>query len=200
MATPQPQSIQCPPGRTRAVLLKARCNGARDCIPSDALQRDFDQALCNALNFISPNQLRTAEIWTPDGQKKITTITGNWANPYRLGRCNMPGGITERPPGANAPPDPYTVDIPGIHDILKAPALEPKRLRYERYLRWKTRNSAIPEFLQWIPPLLNKLDDAQDMLFTVLALTPFIARLIPRFFLGPLGILFTINDILNMTT
>ena len=101
---------------------------------------------------------------------------------------------------AGAGGDVYTINVPGVTDILRIPGLESEALRKERAQRMKQSRSGLPDFLKWIPPVLNKLDDAQDLLFTGLALAWPLLRFLPRAFLGPLGILLTVNDLLNVFT
>ena len=94
----------------------------------------------------------------------------------------------------------FTLNIPGVTDILRLPGLESPQLRRERALRMKASKSPLPQSLQWIPKVMNKLDDAQDLLITGLALLWPLLRRLPKPWLGPLGILLTISDILNLFT
>lgn len=109
-------------------------------------------------------------------------------------------GVGGRAPRTAAPDPQFSLNIPGVSDIIKAPGLETEQLRKERIQRMKSSKPLLPAPLQWIPPLLNKLDDAQDLLFTGLALAWPLLRLAPRFLLGPLGWLLTANDLLNVFT
>ncbi|KKN21897.1 hypothetical protein LCGC14_0920830 [marine sediment metagenome] len=94
----------------------------------------------------------------------------------------------------------YTINIPGIQDVVRIPSLEDKNLRFQRWLRFQNSKPTLPEPLQWIPPLINKLDDAQDLLFTGLALAIPLLRILPKFFLGLLTPLVFLNDALNLAT
>jgi len=103
-------------------------------------------------------------------------------------------------PGDRAERDPFTVDIPGIQDIIKVKAWESPQLRYERYKRFESARSAIPKPLQWIPPILTKLDNAQDLIFTGLVLVTQLAKRIAPRMLPGLGWALAVNDILNLFT
>lgn len=96
--------------------------------------------------------------------------------------------------------DRYTINVPGITDFIRIPPLESPQLRAQRYIRWQQSREVLPEPLRWIPKLINKLDDAQDLLYTAIALAIPLLKRLPRFFLGPLGIALLINDILNTAT
>jgi hypothetical protein len=97
-------------------------------------------------------------------------------------------------------PNPYTVAFPGISDILKVPGIDSPELRRERAERYARARSPGLELLSWVPKVLNKLDDAQDLLYTGLVIAGFILRKAGARFLPGLGILVTINDILNAFT
>ena len=64
------------------------------------------------------------------------------------------------------PDNTYTVDIPGLKDIFKytSPASENKRLKSERYHRFKTKESPVPSIFNWIPGVITYIDDAQDLI------------------------------------
>lgn len=94
----------------------------------------------------------------------------------------------------------YTVNIPGIQDFIRLPALEDKALRQQRYERYKNSTSAAPGFIGTIGNILTALDDAQDLLFTALALAWPLLRRLPALFLGPIGWLLFANDLLNVMT
>ncbi len=98
--------------------------------------------------------------------------------------------------------DQYTIDIPGASDIfaLPIPALANKELKRQRYLRMKTSQTAMPEFLQWMPQVINKLDDAQDLLWTGLVLAKPLLRRLPSRFIPYLGWALLANDLLNLGT
>jgi hypothetical protein len=188
--------------RQKAVFLlqKARCNGAPDCLGGDTIGQSWAHVICNSLAFVAPDPRRTVEIWSVDGKKKFTTVTGSWRRPRMLERCPGLKPDPEPAPGSAARDAPFTIDVPGLSDIIKWPELFSPHLRKERFDRFQSRNSPVPKSLQWIPPLLTKLDNAQDLLFTGLALLIPILRRLPRAFMGPLGVILTINDLLNMLT
>lgn len=94
----------------------------------------------------------------------------------------------------------YNINIPGIQDVIRIPNLEDRNLRRQRWERFQRSNPTLPETLQWIPPLINKLDDAQDLLFTGLALAIPLLRILPRFFIGLFAPLVFANDALNLAT
>ena len=79
---------------------------------------------------------------------------------------------------------PYTIDIPGISDIFKfgaAPVYD-KKLKQQRFMRMKTAKSPLAENLKWIPQLITKLDNAQDLLYTAAFLAkPLLRRIGLRF-------------------
>jgi hypothetical protein len=92
----------------------------------------------------------------------------------------------------------FTISIPGFTDIVRTPWTESYELKRERRMRWEASKTALPQGLQPWARLLNKLDDAQDLLFTGLALAwPIFKYVLPRSFMGPLGFLLTINDFFN---
>lgn len=99
--------------------------------------------------------------------------------------------------GSESGPDPFTITIPGLSDFLRAPFINTPEIRRERAQRARSSNSPLPQGLQWIPKLLNKLDDAQDLLFTVAALAIPIARWFGVRSIPGLGIALTVNDLLN---
>lgn len=200
MSKPQSDFVPCPRRDVRMFVTAASCNGARDCLDSTTIQQGFKFALCNSLAWVRPDPRRVVEIFNAQRTERLARVTHAWRTETRLSKCGLEGFTEELPPGSNAGPDPFTIDVPGLTDILKAPSLNSPALKKERYDRWKSRKSPVPDALSWIPPLLTKLDNAQDLLFTALALLWPILKRLPRPFLGPFGILLTINDLLNLTT
>lgn len=100
------------------------------------------------------------------------------------------------------PANTYTINIPGMSDIFKLPvdALTNKQLKRERYQRFKTQKSPVPESLNWIPGIINQLDNAQDILYTAFFLAkPFLRRL-PLRFIPYVGWGLLIMDIMNLGT
>lgn len=188
------------PARQQVWLGRYRCGSDRDCIPTDQLEaRPLGELICAALTAWNvPHESRYVEIWTQDAKRKIMTIRGRAGSAFWAGRCGSGPSATEV--GSEAGPMPFTIDVPGIADIIKLPGLESGALRRERFLRMKSARSAIPEALQWIPHVLTKLDDAQDILSTGLALAiPLIKRLPTRVLPG-VGWLLAANDVLNLLT
>lgn len=94
----------------------------------------------------------------------------------------------------------YTIDIPGFSDFIRIPALEDYELKRDRIERMRTRESAVPDFLQWIPSVITTLDDAQDLLFTGLVLAKPLLRRLPARLIPGLGWVLTANDALNLGT
>lgn len=98
--------------------------------------------------------------------------------------------------------DAYTIDIPGASDIFILPidALDNIDLKRQRIARMKSAKSPMPGFLQWIPNVINKLDDAQDLLWTGLVLAKPLLKRLPARFVPYLGWVLLANDILNLAT
>ncbi len=94
----------------------------------------------------------------------------------------------------------YTIDIPGLTDFIRWPALENEELKFQRFIRFKTQEPLLPEPLRWIPDVINKLDDAQDLLFTALVLARPLLKKIPTWWLPGLGWTLFANDVLNLQT
>jgi len=192
--------FKCPQRSVPIYFVASYCGTDRDCISNRRLDgAGFTNILCNALAWNQLHPTRFVEIFTEDRSRRVAKVTQRWASAARVAAC---GGLLapQRAPGGQAGPDPFTIDIPGLQDIIKVKDWESKDLRRERYERFKSARSAVPQSLQWIPPLLTKLDNAQDMLFTGLALAiPLIKRLPARLIPG-IGLLLTINDIINLFT
>jgi len=96
----------------------------------------------------------------------------------------------------------YTIDIPGLTDIFIFP-LPPeldKQLRLERIRRWKTRKTAVPDPLHWIPGVINQLDDAQDLLYTAWWLAKPLLRRLPKRLIKPAGWFTTTLDLAQLLT
>jgi hypothetical protein len=96
----------------------------------------------------------------------------------------------------------YTVDIPGLQDIFKYqnPKSYSKQQKYERYLRFKTKSSPVPSAFNWIPGVMNQLDDAQDLMYTALVLAKPLLRRLPTRFIPYIGWALLIMDLLNLGT
>jgi hypothetical protein len=96
----------------------------------------------------------------------------------------------------------YTIQAPGLADIIRIPALESTELKQQRIQRMRNARTPIPPSIQWIPSAINFLDDAQDTLITLLLagkLTGLLAK-IPARFIPALGWVLLANDILNLGT
>jgi hypothetical protein len=93
----------------------------------------------------------------------------------------------------------FTIDLPGIQDIIAIPALRSPKLRQQQIIRWKTANSPVPQPLKWIPAVVNFLDSAQDLLITALVIAKPLLRRAPSRFIPYLGWILTINDAVNLT-
>lgn len=112
--------------------------------------------------------------------------------------CNP--DVTPPPPPPDTSDKAYTIRLPGVQDIIRIPALENSEIRKERYLRFKFAQTPIPKPLQWIPGVINWLDDAQDLLITALYLAKPLLKRAPLRFIPGLGWILLANDILNLST
>lgn len=92
------------------------------------------------------------------------------------------------------------IQLPGLQDVIRIPALENQALRQERIQRWRANRgkTGLPESMEWLPKAINYLDNAQDILITSLIISKWLApKLLARFIPG-LGWLLTLNDIMNV--
>lgn len=94
----------------------------------------------------------------------------------------------------------YTLGIPGFNDVVRIGAYEDEELKKQRWLRYKNTRNPAPGFAQTAAQILNFIDDAQDLLFTALALAWPLLRRLPARLLPGLGWILTANDILNLMT
>jgi hypothetical protein len=94
----------------------------------------------------------------------------------------------------------YTINIPGIQDVVRIGAYESKELKRQRWLRYQATKNPAPAGAQSAARLLNWIDDAQDLLFTALALAWPLLRRLPLRMLPGLGWVLAVNDILNLMT
>lgn len=229
MAGEDVDPITCLPRLPAQVWVKSRCGRGRffdrDCLGGDSYGT-LPGAICNAYAFNANSVNRYVEFWTEDKNTYLFTMKAKGYGEEKARSCfervfkrerAMRGSLQF---GADA--DPYTVKIPGFDDIVKTGASSNAEEKKDKVNRFKLENSALPDFLKWAPPLLNKLDDAQDILQTGLLLAwpilkkasglvyqgtmrvaagsiPIVRSVAPRI-LGPLGILLTVNDLLNMAT
>lgn len=181
-------------------LFKSRCGFDRDCIDDDR-KLPFPLGWCGAIAWVSRGNGRFVEMWDESNSRRQLIIRARAATPARQARCARAAqGSGRAGVGQLAPSEKFTIDIPGVSDILKLPGLESKELRRERAQRLRTANSAVPQALRWIPPILNKLDDAQDLLFTASVLAvPILKRVLPRL-LPFVGWALLVSDLLNSFT
>jgi hypothetical protein len=129
------------------------------------------------------------------------TITARAGTAERVGRCAgraRYGESGER--GSNADADKFTINVPGLTDILRIPGLDSPELRRERSRRFRQSRSPLPEVLQPLVRILNVLDDAQDLLFTGLALAYPLLKLVGPRIVPALGWALLVNDLLNAGT
>ena len=95
---------------------------------------------------------------------------------------------------------PFTVTAPGLYEVIKVPPLQDKQYRREQAIRMAQANSALPERLQWVPKVINKLDDTQDILYTALVLGKYILPKLGLRLIPGLGWALLANDVLNLAT
>lgn len=193
------ESLVCKPIEERWYWFRSRCGRDRDCVPSDD-QTPFRLGYCNALGWCrkNPGSGRYVEVWNPQNTGMVFKMTERNSTLAKVARCNL--WI-----GAGAPasltfgndPNPYTVNVPGISDILRVPGIDDAQTRRERAQRMQRSRSALPEAFQWVPQLLNKLDDAQDLLYTGLVIGVVILKALGVRSVPGLGVLITLNDLLN---
>lgn len=122
---------------------------------------------------------------------------GAW-NPELPGCENINGPPTPTVP--DPPPIEYKIFLPGIQDVIKIPRLESRNLQIERIIRFKQAQTIIPKPLQWIPGVINWLDDCQDILITALYLSKWALIKLPLRFVPYLGWVLLANDIVNLST
>ena len=105
----------------------------------------------------------------------------------------------EYPP---VPANTYTIDIPGMRDVFKLPLpyMQDKKLKRERYQRFKTAKSPVPDWLNWVPDVIKKIDDAQDLLYTAFFLAKPLLRKLPARFIPYVGWGLLLMDIMNLGT
>lgn len=96
----------------------------------------------------------------------------------------------------------YTIDIPGAADLFHfiIPSLNDPELKRQRIQRMLTHESLVPEKLQWIPAVINQIDDAQDLLTTALWLSKPLLKRLPSRFIPFVGWALTVSDIANLST
>lgn len=102
------------------------------------------------------------------------------------------------PDYAPAYPDEVSIQLPGATDIIKVPFSNSPELRRERIERFRNAQTPLPQSLQWIPELVNKLDQAQDLLYVTLVAGRPLLRKIPSRMIPYLGWVLLFNDLLNL--
>lgn len=193
--------LSCPaPAELSLYWFKSRCGNDRDCVPDDR-QNTFPVGWCGAMAWVSKEKSRTVEVWEPHNARKMFTITARAATAQRVGRCGNRaryGDNEDR--GSRSEGDRFTLTFPGAFDFIKAPGLMDAELRRERARRFRSAVPALPDFLKALPGVLKALDDAQDLLFSGAAiLAPIAKRFAPRL-IPAVGVLLTLNDLLNVGT
>jgi hypothetical protein len=97
-------------------------------------------------------------------------------------------------------PEEYLVFMPGFLDVVKIPGTISPELKMQQIRRMFAAKTTVPEPVRWIPAAINMLDDAQDLLFTVLSLGKPLLRRLPLRFIPAIGWALFANDVLNITT
>jgi hypothetical protein len=189
----------CKPLEERLYWWHSRCGSNRDCLNDDR-QNHFAIGYCNAVSWCRafPGYGMFVDVYDPKNQYRLFRMTEHNATYAKFVRCKASiGSVTPFNYTFGDGDDPYTVQIPGITDILKVPGVDSAEARRARADRMKRQHSPLPTGLQWIPPLLNKLDDAQDLLYTALVIGVGLLKVLGVRAIPGLGILLTANDILN---
>lgn len=195
-------SYVCKPAEQRWYWWKARCGRDRDCLPDDR-QTNFSLGYCGAIAYVrkSPGAGRYVECWDPDNTRRLFTITERNATYAKSAKCQESvdkGAVASFQFGDDS--SPYTVDVPGLSDILRVPGIDDKNTRRERAQRMASHKSGLPDVLSWVPPLLNKLDNAQDLIYTATVIGLQVAKWLGFRTIPGLGLILTANDLLNGAT
>lgn len=104
------------------------------------------------------------------------------------------------PPASPTPPPPtYTIDIPALREVLVWRPRTPEEIR-AMHARMRTRNSAVPDTLSWIPSVINWLDDTEDIISTFLPAAHLLARRIAPRLIPGIGWALTGAELLNVLT
>lgn len=179
---------------------KSRCGYDRDCVPDDR-SNSFPVGWCGAMAWVAKGSGRTVEVWDSKNTRRLFTITRRAATFVRQQRCEAAAARRASAfVGSRSEGEQFTVNIPGISDVLRIPGLDTEATRRQRYQRWLASRSPVPEVLQPLTRILTKIDDAQDLLFTALALAVPLLKRIGLRFIPFLGWALTVNDILNGMT
>lgn len=178
----------------------SRCGKDRDCINDDR-PNPFSIGWCNAMDWCSRGNGRTVEVWEPHNARRMFTIRESTVTFARQSRCAATAARRAvNPFSPAAGDDRSTIAIPGLSDILRIPGIDSPATRRERMQRFRAGKSPTPEFLQPFVKLLNKLDDAQDLLYTALVIGVWVAKFFGARMIPGLGWLLAINDLLNAGT
>jgi hypothetical protein len=94
--------------------------------------------------------------------------------------------------------DYVTIQIPGLQDIIRIPALDTPEYKAQRIQRMRAASSPLPDLIKWIPDWINFLDDAQDILITALTLGKLFAPKILGRAIPYVGGALVANDLLNI--
>lgn len=135
---------------------------------------------------------RNLEPTSADLQDLMNTVLGRKKVPLRKPELR----ITDIP-GA-----PFTIDIPGLLDIIKIPLdrKSQEQLAESRIKRMLTYKSPVPEDLRWIPHVINILDDVQDMIYTFFPLAKVLLLGVAPRLIPAIGIVMLAGDALNLAT
>lgn len=179
---------------------KSRCGADRDCVPDDR-QAPFPVGWCGAMEWVAKGNGRYVEVWEPHNARRMFTIRAKHGTPDRVARCARSNARRQAASyGASPGDDRFTVSIPGLSDVLRLPGIDTAETRRERISRWRQQRSPMPGILAPLQSILTKLDDAQDLLFTALAIGSLLFRWAGLRMIPGLGWLLTINDLLNGMT
>jgi hypothetical protein len=97
---------------------------------------------------------------------------------------------------------PLVINVPGIAETIVVPGLDSREMQADRARRfaYHAANNPLPELLQWVPQWITALDNAQDLLSTILVLGRPLWRRLPLSWLGPVEFALHVNDLLNTAT
>jgi hypothetical protein len=169
-------------------------------LPTDGYQA-LAPTICLGYSWTSIHPGRYMEFWSVDGKKKLFTMRHHGDRRGKAEACTAAWLASIEDRRRLPAPEPFTVQVPTISDIIKWPGFsDTKEVKRARAQRMRAANSAVPQSLRWLPPILTMIDNAQDMIFTGLALAwPLVKTIFPRL-LGLWGVMLTVNDILNTFT
>jgi hypothetical protein len=61
----------------------------------------------------------------------------------------------------------YTIDVPGISDVIRLPPTDSVALRRERIKRMRTSHEPLPASMNWMPSAMHHIDTAEDLLYSL---------------------------------